>query len=458
MALEDIAPGVFGQFPDMSGSLSPEQIQSLQNNAAKQALLASAVTMLGMSGNQRVPVSTGQALGAALGAAGGAYQGSFDNTLKQMVTGQQMGEYARKQKQFQDIERIRKSAMTPQVSVAPGMSSADPYVARMMEENLSMGDTNLSSLARSGNYPIQGTLQEMAAPQVSTTMDTRKLVSGLVNAGYLDEAKKYAPEYLTVGDSIYQKDIVNGLKPVISSQGKLTGEFANYSNLFYGTDKPKDLPPGAAKSIVDYINKGKALTGGISGLTLGKEGSNLVDKDLLGLGRSRMNFTATMEQFKPEFLTRPFQAKMLALSETEKLSPSSLSSEQKTELSNYSVFTKNAMSNLNEYINQVTGAAVGSGDEEKRLRAAIPDPQKDSPTEFVAKTQEALRLGKLFEVRLSYVKKNGLKITDVPVDNIPSIMKAREAELARDLKLDPTKPADRDALRTKLAQEFGLLY
>lgn len=109
MALEDIAPGVFGQFPDMSGSLSPEQIQALQSNAAKQALLASAVTMLGMSGPQRVPVGTGQALGAALGAGAGGYQSSFDNTLKQMIAAQQMQQYQskiEKQKQLANVMAI----------------------------------------------------------------------------------------------------------------------------------------------------------------------------------------------------------------------------------------------------------------------------------------------------------------------------------------------------------------
>lgn len=448
---------IFGAAPDYSGALSPEQMAQLKQNAALQGGIGSLVTLLGMSGAQPRPVGTGQALGAALGAGFGGYQSSFDSTLKQMLTAQQLGEYAKKQKQAQEIEQIRKSALTPQVSVAPGMSSADPFVARMMEENLAMGDTGLASLSRSGNFPVQGTSQEITSPQVSTTLDRKKLLTGLVNAGYMEEAKKYAPEYLTVGDSIYQKDPIKGLTPVINNQGKLTGEFANYANLFYGTSNTKDLPPGAAQSIMGYVNKGKALEGGIGNLALGKEGANAVDKDLLDLGRSRMSFQASMDQFKPEYLTRPYQLKMTALSETEKLNPSSLNDQQRSDLSNYSAFTKNAMSNLNEYINKVTGAAVGSGNEEKRLRAAIPDPQKDSPTEFVSKTNEALRLGKLFEVRLSYAKKNGLKITDVPVDNIPSIMRAREAELAKDLKLDPTKPADRDALRTKLAQEFGLL-
>lgn len=114
MAFEDIAPGMFGQLPDMSGALSPEQAQALQQNAAKQALLASAVTMLGMSGAQRVPVSTGQAIGAALGAGAGGYQSSFDNTLKQMIAAQQMQEYRSKADARNRYQQALKEATTMQ--------------------------------------------------------------------------------------------------------------------------------------------------------------------------------------------------------------------------------------------------------------------------------------------------------------------------------------------------------
>jgi len=446
---------LFGQQPDYSQFISPAETQRMQSGANQSALLNAAIALLGSSGQTRQPISTGQALGGALGAGLEGYNQSFDRSLKQMLTNMQLSEFSRKQKQAKEIEQIRKGAFTPTVTIAPGMSSQDPMVAKMMEENLLMGDVGLQSLARSGNFPVQGKPQEITTPQVSQEFDIKKLVSGLMGAGYIDEAKKYAPEYLTAGDSVYQKNITGGLTPVINNQGKLTGDFGNYAKLFYGSDKVSDLPKGASQNIVQYINKGQALTGGVA-MPVGKEGANLVDKDLLELGRSRLNFQSAMNQFRPEFLTRPFQAKMTLLSEAEKLNRP-LNETEKSDLTAYTAFQQNAMSNLNLYINQLTGAAIGAGSEENRLRSAIPDPQKDSPTQFTAKTNEVLRLGKLAEVRLSYVKKNGLKITDVSLDNIPSIMKAREAEIARDLKLDPNKPDDRDAIRTKLAQEFGLL-
>jgi hypothetical protein len=200
------------------------------------------------------------------------------------------------------------------------------------------------------------------------------------------------------------------------------------------------------------------LQGGINpnAMPVGKEGTNVVDKDLLGIGRARVGLQRTMSQFDPEYLTIPFQAKMKLATTTERLG-GTLSPDVKDSVTKYSQFVQTSMRDLNQYINDITGAAIGSGEEEARIRAGIPDPQKDSPTQFEAKLQNTLALGKLYEARLGYVKKNGLKLTDVSVDSIPAKMRAREAEIIQQLKLDPTKPEDKAAIRSRLANEFGLL-
>jgi hypothetical protein len=163
-----------------------------------------------------------------------------------------------------------------------------------------------------------------------------------------------------------------------------------------------------------------------------------------------------MSQFDPEYLTIPFQAKMKLATTTERLG-GTLAPDVKESVTKYSQFVQTSMRDLNQYINDITGAAIGSGEEEARIRAGIPDPQKDSPTQFEAKLQNTLALGKLYEARLGYVKRNGLKLTDVSVDSIPAKMRAREAEIIQQLKLDPTKPEDKAAIRSRLANEFGLL-
>ena len=168
MALEDIAPGVFGQFPDMSGSLSPEQMQAINSNAAKQALLASAVTMLGMSGNQRVPVSTGQALGAALGAGAGGYQSSFDNTLKQMITAQQMQDYRTKADVRKKYEQAIAGATTRQpqnIAMAQGQGSQLEMLSRP-EYGGDMAEAETVGALRA-NLPMRETVDAGKANQAA---------------------------------------------------------------------------------------------------------------------------------------------------------------------------------------------------------------------------------------------------------------------------------------------------
>lgn len=435
------------------GLLSPEQMSDLRYQSVSQGLLGLGQALSKAGAPSLMPQGSGFAEG--LSAFNQGYQGNMDKALGDMLKGAQVKQMIQKQKQEADIQRIRQGALTPVATVAPQMTSQMPYVEQMMRENLALGDTNLDSLSRSGNFAVQGTGAQVA-PSVSQQFDINKLRQDLLGAGYLEEVKKYAPEYLTVGDSVFEKSLTGGLKPVVDNTGKLTGEFGNYAKLLYGTDMVSKLPANATQSIIAQVNKGQALTGGI-GMPVGKEGTNMLDKELITSGTERIRFQQAKEMAKPEFFTRPFQIQMQIAKEKEKLNQP-LNDTEKQNLSDYTAFTQTGMNSLNAYINKITGAAMGAGDEEKRLRSAMPDPQKDSYTEFMAKTENVLREGKLIEARYAYVKKNGLKFDSVPVANMPAIMRSREAKIIQDRKLDPNKPADREAIKAALAEEFGLLY
>lgn len=440
----------------LTGLLGEDEALKARQQAQQAGLLNTGLGLLMASGPSTQRQGLGQILAQGIMTGQQAYQGAYDKQLKDKMAAMQIGELMRKQKEATDIRAIKQGAITPVATVAPSMTSQSPYVKQMMAENMLMGDTGLESLSRSGNYAVQGTSAQVA-PSVSQEFDIDKLRKGLISAGYLEEAKKYAPEYLTVGDSIYEKSITGGLKPVVDNAGKLTGEFGNYAKLLYGTDKVDKLPKGATESIISRINKGQALTGGIDGMGVGKEGSNVIDKELISSGTDRIRFQQAQSMAKPEFFTRGFQAQMTIAKEKEKLNQP-LSEVERQNLASYTAFTQTGMESLNAYINKITGAAMGAGDEEKRLRSAMPDPQKDSYTEFMAKTQNVLQQGKLIEARYAYVKKNGLKFDSVPVSSMPAIMRARESKIIQESKLDPNKPEDRDAIKARLAEEFGLLY
>ena len=105
---------LFGQQPDYSQFISPAETQRLQSNAGQQALLNSAIALLAQSGRTREPISTGQLFGSALGAGMEGYNQSFDRTLKQMVTGMQLGEYKKKQQAQEQYQKMLKGAEVPQ--------------------------------------------------------------------------------------------------------------------------------------------------------------------------------------------------------------------------------------------------------------------------------------------------------------------------------------------------------
>jgi hypothetical protein len=189
----------------------------------------------------------------------------------------------------------------------------------------------------------------------------------------------------------------------------------------------------------------------------GKEGQNIVDKELLTLGAGRMQLQGIAQKFDPKYLTAGFKVKMKYLGTKEFLT-GKLSAEDQAELSDYAAFTQDAYGRLNSYINEVTGAAVGSGEEEARIRKGVPDPQKDSPTEFLAKLRNKIQEGRLFEARLAYIKSKGLKkLTDVKVDDVPRLMKEREDQIYRENKFDKKNKDHQEIVKRVLAREFGLL-
>lgn len=120
---------LFGQQPDYSQFISPAEQQRMQQNAGQQALLQAAISALGMTGQTRAPISTGQVLAGALAAGSEGYNQAFDRTLKQMVTGMQLEEYKRKQ-QARDLARQAISLQPTSIPMATGQGSQLEMLSR----------------------------------------------------------------------------------------------------------------------------------------------------------------------------------------------------------------------------------------------------------------------------------------------------------------------------------------
>lgn len=117
--MDELIASLFGAPPDYSSALTPQQTKQMQSNALAQGGIGALIALLGASGPQARPISTGQALAGALGAGFGGYQSSFDNTLKQMVTAQQLGEAKRKQESRKRYEEAIAGATTQRPQAIP---------------------------------------------------------------------------------------------------------------------------------------------------------------------------------------------------------------------------------------------------------------------------------------------------------------------------------------------------
>ncbi len=162
--MADFISSLFGSAPDYSGVMSPEQIQSMKQNALAQGGIGALIALLGASGQQPRNISTGQALAGALGAGYGGYQSSFDTTLKQMLTAQQLGEYKQKQEARQKYEQAIKGATTQAPQAIP-MATGQGSQLEMLQRPEFGGDMATAETigALRGNLPMAEKVDTTAA-------------------------------------------------------------------------------------------------------------------------------------------------------------------------------------------------------------------------------------------------------------------------------------------------------
>jgi hypothetical protein len=199
----------------------------------------------------------------------------------------------------------------------------------------------------------------------------------------------------------------------------------------------------------------------------GKAGGNKVDEDLLGVTRGLMQLDQIQSQFKPEFQQYMDKAGFAALAVKEKAG-FKLTNKQQKDLTEFASYRRNAVNSLNEYIKQITGAAM-SEPEARRILSGMPKPgdgifDGDSPTEFKAKLDDAMQKTKMAVARLAYIKRNGMSLEDgsgnpvIALERMPQLINERGRAIENELKKTGAsgKPLER-AVRRQLGVEFGLV-
>jgi GH24 family phage-related lysozyme (muramidase) len=226
------------------------------------------------------------------------------------------------------------------------------------------------------------------------------------------------------------------------------------------------LIPGkeeVGKVLLEAAGKGPAL---------GKEARNDVDKKEINTTEYLSRLNSVKESFDPSFqqIETKLGMKWVEWMDSFKSGKKLVSPEQKAAFEKFSVYKARGLNNVNNYIKEITGAAM-TDNEAKRIRAALPDPGEgifdgDSPSALAAKLDDAMRSARMAVARYRYLRNSGFTgdVTEevskqYPLEDIPRIMKEKEAALrkaAQERSPGANPDAIRDQVKIELAREFGL--
>jgi hypothetical protein len=155
-----------------------------------------------------------------------------------------------------------------------------------------------------------------------------------------------------------------------------------------------------------------------TGLTK-KSLSTLQDK-LISTQATSDSISRSIEKFDSKFLTFGGKAKMGALAMADSAGIP-LTDEMKAELGEFTSFKSNSLGMLNEYIKSITGAAMTNAEAE-RLRKTMPDPENDSPTEFMSKLENVYDQTLVARQRASYMLENGLTLEQTSLEETRNLI------------------------------------
>jgi len=306
--MDEFIKSLFGGSPDYSSALTPEQSQTMQKNALAQGGIGALIALLGASGKQRVPVSTGQALAGALGAGFGGYQSSFDNTLKQMLTAQQLGEAKQKQEARKRYEEAIAGATTQRPQAIPmstdvgsqlemlsrpefGGAMAEPETIGALRGNLPMA--NVVDPAAANRAALDFLRQtdpakfiELTTPKAEAAPSSVKEYQFAVGQGYkgsfqdfqLEQKAAVAPK-VTVDMTGGQKGFDNEMslkksfaaEPVYKAYGEMQSAYGQITDSLKSNSPAGDL--AAATKFMKLLDPGSVVRESELGMAMAASGA-----------------------------------------------------------------------------------------------------------------------------------------------------------------------------------------
>ena len=473
--MDEILAQLFPQAPSyFPGLLGQEQANLLQQQAQRQGLLGIGMGLL----QAAAPSATRPSLGAGIAQGLATGQQMAQNVYAQRLQEAQIAQkLAEQQRQLQQQETVRR--LFPQVfqqTVERGAVAGEEGPIPTAQPRISIDPQKLSMLAMASGDPLAA-LGNIA----KVVPELRK--GGLI-AGMEAGVDPFAPFMASDNPNLqaiaaqYSRSFKSGaldeaqIGRAVESLGRMAEAAAKPSSLrgdyeYAMAQRTREGQPTISfEQYQENIRKAGAGTTSTvvyppGAVAPGAGAQSEIDKALLSSGSRLQVLNRISEGYRPEFLQTRFKVAQGLVELGEKLGREP-NPEERQNLEQYSRFKQDAVRQLNQYINEITGAAIGQGEEAERLKSGVPNPGTglfggDSPTVFLSKLNNTVRDLRLAEARLQYIKTKGFNLQDVTLDQMPTIMRKRKEQIVKDFGLDEANATDREVLRNRLAAEFGLL-
>lgn len=258
------------------------------------------------------------------------------------------------------------------------------------------------------------------------------------------------------------RELFNSLPPEVQMGIKMSKDPMQAFSAYMTKSKGLDIQFGPDGKVT-------SITQGGSGAPMQKATQTKIEEKLFNASESLARLDNITAGYRPEYLTYPEQFSNAWTAFKSKTGILNVSPEETKRLTDYTMFRRDAVSNMNLYIKEITGAQMSEAEAE-RIRKGIPDPENDSPPEFAAKLIATKKEARAAIARYAYLRSNGLsdgeirsrlKKEDPMVIGLDmvKVMDSRAANIEAEVKArNPTMTDEqiRNIVKGQLRVEFAL--
>jgi len=483
--LEDFIPkgtNIFGaRTPTyLEGLITPEQMKQAQQQSLFQGLLGTAVGYLAQPKNQMYG-SAIPYLAKAYGQGMQMAQTPYANLERDILMKEKFDQMRIEKQRQEDLRKLQGNLYTKTPAETITTSDYMPIIKTGADASVQIApsfapyNVQETTIVPEQNKLNTAALQEYIAKYPEQGLKYAQALEGINKLGMPTTSKVLTPEEVKSGaygnldpTGVYQISPTGAISTVQAPTKTSYGVEADREATRFGFPTFNQADQATKIKILDKMDltdkERAALMGGITSPQFGTSGQTEIDKQFLTNAAELQRYDSIAKQFSPSYMTWETQAKAGALALAEKAGKT-LTPQEANLVTGYTQFKTSTLQQLNDYIVKITGAAIGQGEEEKRLKASVPNAD-DSATQFKAKLDLLTKDVKKAQARLYYLKTKGYKnleqgFKDIKLDDMPQIMAQREKELieqyAKGKNLDEN-PQIKGAIARQLAAEFGLSY